>query len=234
MHKKERIAVLIEAYNEEKNIGRLLSSIDDAYERYVVDDASTDKTCVIAGDNGAKVISQAINLGQGLAFITGMKVLLEKDYDFIVHLDADGQHAPEEIPVFIEKFKGSDADVVQGSRTLGSGHKNAPWARKVFLAPLTWVLNRLTGYELSDSMCGFRAFRVRTLKKVEHLFDDMVEPEYLASEMWIRFARAGLKVVDVPVSLSDRGHGFSYKGLFRYGWGVISAIIRTKLDTYKY
>ena len=87
----------------------------------------------------------------------------------------------------------------------------------------------VTGYDLTDSMCGFRAFRVSSLRKVGHVLVDMQEPQYIAAEMFIRFSRAGLKVTEVPIDLSDRGSGLSYKGFIRYGWGVTRAILRTTL-----
>jgi len=231
---RTKIAVFITAFNEESVISEILSSIDSAYDVFVIDDGSTDKTPEIAKEMGAKVVSHSINLGQGMTLLTAFKLLTKKDYDIIIEMDGDGQHDPKEIPKFVNKMIETDVDILAGSRILGSSYKDAPFARKVFLKPLTWLLNRLSGYNISDSMCGFRAFRGKALKKVRHLFDDMIEPEYIASEMWIKFAKAGLTVVNVPITLSGRKHGSSYKGLFRYAWGVISTIIRAKLDTYKY
>jgi glycosyltransferase involved in cell wall biosynthesis len=149
-------------------------------------------------------------------------------------MDGDGQHDPEEITLFIKKIEETGADIIAGSRILGSNYKNAPFLRRIFLKPLTWLLNRLTGYTISDSMCGFRAFRGESLRKVSHVFNDMLEPEYIASEMWIKFSHEGLTAAEIPITLADRKHGFSYKGLFRYGWGVISTIIRARMDIWKY
>lgn len=162
------------------------------------------------------------------------KFAASSDYDFIIHMDADGQHNPREIPKYISKFEETHADIIQGSRVLGSDYKKAPLARKLFLSPLTNLLNKLTGYHMTDSMCGFRGHSVKSLRRISGLFDQMVASEYLASEMWIKFAKAGLKVVEIPITLAERKHGFSYKGLFRYGTGVISTVLRAKLDTYKY
>lgn len=233
MSKRDRIAVFLTVYDEEKLIAGVLEKIDDAYDIYVIDDGSNDRTVEISKKYNAEIISHPINLGQGMAVTTAFKCLLEKDYDFIIEMDGDGQHDPGEIPLFINKLNETAVDIVAGSRILGSNYKEAPLARKLFLKPLTFVLNKLTGYDISDSMCGFRAFRCRSLKKVKYIFEKMVEPEYIASEMWIRFSREGLTVDEVPITLSGRKHGFSYKGLFRYGWGVFSTIIRVKLDLYR-
>ena len=234
MEHKTRTAILITAYNEEANIGGVLSSVENGYDVFVMDDGSSDRTRAIAEGKGARVISHALNLGQGCAFITGMNLLLKKDYAFIVHLDGDGQHNPREVGKLIRKMQDTGADIVAGSRLLGSNYRGAPVARNIFLPPLTWLLNRLTGYEISDSMCGFRAFRCGTLRTASDFLNDMTESEYVASEMWIKFAKAGLKAENVPITLAGRKSGFSYKGLFRYGFGVFTTIVRAKLDIYRH
>ena len=96
--------------------------------------------------------------------------------------------------------------------------------------PLPWG----HGYKLSDSMCGFRAFRGDSLREMVPIFEQVKEPQYLASEMWIKFSQSGFSATEIPINLGERKKGFSYKGLYRYSWGVISTIIRSKLETYKY
>ncbi len=234
MKDQKETAVLIIAYNEDKTIGEIINEISEEYDVYVADDGSTDNTAIIAKNFGAKVISLSINLGQGAAAIVGYKIVASENYTFLVKMDGDGQHNPKEITSFIKKLKNSNSDMIVGSRNLGQNYKEAPLARKMFLSPLTWLLNKLTGYKLSDSMCGFRAFRGKSLNKMISIFEKIVEPEYMASEMLIRFAQEGILIEEVPISLTKRKHGLSYKGLFRYGWGVISTILRTKLDIFKY
>jgi hypothetical protein len=76
-------------------------------------------------------------------------------------------------------------------------------------------------------MCGFRAYKVDALKSIEDVFDQMLEPQYLAAEALIRFSKKGLKVVEIPIHLRPRASGESYKGSIRYGMGVLKAILRT-------
>lgn len=230
-----KVVVFITALNEEEVIGDILSDIDASYDIYLIDDGSSDSTAEIARGYRAHVISHPINLGQGMAVITAFKVLSEKDYDIVIEMDGDGQHDPKEIPKFIKKMEETGADIVAGSRILGINYETAPLSRRITLVPLGSVLRKLTGYNITDFMCGFRAFRGGALRKVAPTFDDMLETEYLASEMWIKFAKAGLTVAEVPIMLSERKHGSSRKGhaFLRYGFGIIKTIIRTKLDTYK-
>lgn len=224
------VVITFSAFNEEKNLRTVLQAATKYGDIIVVDDGSSDRTFQIARECGANVVKHPINIGQGLAVMTGFKVALAKDYDVIIEMDADGQHDPSEIPKFLNKMEESGADIVIGSRILGTSYQGAPWARRYFLPKLTHLINRLTGYNMTDSMCGFRAFRRESLRKALPDIDNMLEPQYLAAEMWIRFSRLGLSVEEVPINLKDRATGFSTKGLFRYGWGVSSAILRTLLE----
>jgi hypothetical protein len=145
-------------------------------------------------------------------------------------MDGDGQHDPAAIPNFIEKMDASGADIIVGSRILGADYKDAPLFRRKFLPFYTGIINSLTGYHLTDSMCGFRAFKVSSLIKAAPILNEMLEPQYLAAEMFIRFAKAGLTVEEIPISLGSRLSGVSTKGFIRYGFGVLKAIMKTFLD----
>jgi glycosyltransferase involved in cell wall biosynthesis len=227
------LAILTAALNEAVALRKMAKNIPPNYDLFVVDDGSVDETELVARSAGAKVIRHCVNLGQGYAFISGIKAIITnkiKEYDYIVFLDADGQHNPSEIPMFIEKAKQKNLDVVVGSRILGSNYKGAPFTRKTFLPIYSNIINKLTGYKMTDSMCGFRAFKVSALKKILYIFDQMLEPQYLASEMFIRFAKEGLTVGEIPIHMRDRTKGRSYKGTIRYGLGVLKAIIRTLVD----
>ena len=226
-----KVIVTLTAYNEADTIATVVSSVLQlGYECIVVDDGSSDGTAEIAKATGADVIRHIVNLGQGYAVLTSFKAALAKECSVIVEMDADGQHDPREIHKFLERLEKTGADIVVGSRVLGSNHPNAPFFRKTFLPHFTAVINRLTGYKMTDSMCGFRAFKKSSLLKVNHLLDAMLEPQYLAAEMFLRFSRVGLKVDEVPVHLQDRTSGQSSKGLARYGFGVLKAILKTIFD----
>ncbi len=225
-----KVAITLSAYNEAENVASVVRAALRFGTVFVVDDGSTDDTAQVARDSGALVLEHPLNLGQGMAVLTSFKAALAGDFDVIIEMDADGQHEPSEIPLFLERLESSDADIVVGSRVLGSNYEGAPWARVFFLPKLTAILNRVTGYAMTDSMCGFRAFRSDSLRKILPALDEMLEPQYLAAEMFIRFSRFGLTVEEIPIRLSDRSSGVSRKGLLRYGWGVGRAILRTLLE----
>jgi glycosyltransferase involved in cell wall biosynthesis len=225
MEKKMKTAVFITALNEEKIIGEVISKIDKSYDVYLIDDGSRDKTAEIAALHGAKIIRHIMRLGQGFANVTGMKFLALKDYDIIVKIDGDGQHNPREIHEGINVLLDGNYDVVIGSRILGSNYKSAPFLRRRFLPLVTWIINKISGYQLTDSMSGYRIFNAGSLKNILGVLEDMSEPQYFAAEILIIFARCGLKIGEFPIKMEARRHGSSYKGVIKHGWGVAKAII---------
>jgi len=227
-----RVAVFVTAFNEEQALGGVLSGISPSYDVFVVDDGSSDDTARVARQHGAASVSHPINLGQGMAITTAFKLLATRDYDIIIEMDGDGQHDPAEIGVLVNAMEETGADIVAGSRLLGSNYQGAPASRRLLLPPLSFVLRRMTGYKISDFMCGFRAFRREAIHSVIGIVDSMLESEYIASEMWIRFANAGLTATEVPIHLAASLQRGSYKGhaLARYGLGIIRTIVRASLE----
>jgi glycosyltransferase involved in cell wall biosynthesis len=219
--------VLLTAYNEAVNLPDLLDAIRArGYGCIVVDDASTDDTQSVARAHGARCVRHPINLGQGFALLTGFHAALIVGCDVVVEMDADGQHDPAEIAAFLERLEETGADVVVGSRRLGATHANASWLRTHFLPHFTALVNRASGYTVSDAMCGFRAFRASALRAAQAELDGILEGQYIAAELFIRMGYTGLTVVETPVHLRDRGTGSSRKGIWRYGFGVLKAIAR--------
>lgn len=227
-----RVIATLSAYNEAKNIEPVIARIlAQGYGCIVVDDGSRDDTARIAREAGAIVVRHLINLGQGVAVLTGIRAAMTyPDCEIALEMDADGQHRPEEIPLFVEKLDTTHADIVVGSRVLGQHGSDAPFLRRTMLPHVTRAVNKLSGYSMSDAMCGFRAFRISSLRRVLPLLDQMLEPQYLSIEMYMRFGRAGLKIAEVPVHVDPRASGVSTKGMLRYGTGILKAAMRTILE----
>lgn len=229
----EQVIVTLQALNEEKNIGPVIQDIlRQGYRCIVVDDGSQDNTAELARGLGARVVSHYRNIGQGFAVLTGFRAALrDPDCLVIIEMDSDGQHRTGEISLFLEALENSEVDFVVGSRIKGSNSANAPYFRKVMLPYFTKIIQWITRYPLTDAMCGFRAFRCSSLRRVSTQIENMLEPQYLAAEIFIRFAQAGLTMTEVPVVLEDRQSGASSKGFVRYGVGVLRTIIRTLVNT---
>ena len=114
--------------------------------------------------------------------------------------------------------------MVVGSRYLGSTYK-APLYRRMGIPLFTVVINFVTGYNVTDSMCGFRVFKSEALAKFCYTLEQ--SRQYMAPEIFIKAARAGLTVTEVPVHISARPYGTSWKGMLKYGYGLVKTIVKT-------
>lgn len=227
---RKKILVKMSAFNEEKNIGTVLDRIPEDMDVLVVDDGSDDLTAEVARSRGAMVIRHQINMGQGVGDLTGFNAAFDLGYEYVIEMDADGQHRPEDIPVFVNELENNPGcDFITGSRVIGTQQGAACNVRKTFLPVYTKIINWASGYQLTDAMCGFKAYKTASIRKYRKLLDELVETEYIAAEMLIKFGSAGLRVKEVPVTIKERESGKSRKGTFRYGFAVAWIILRTVL-----
>lgn len=193
-----KTVAIIPAYNEQ---ARIADAIRDAAAYVnvvvVVDDCSSDKTSDVARAQGAHVIRHIINRGQGAALQTGTDYALDHlGADVLVHFDADGQMAGEEIPMMIEPLLQGEADIVLGSRFLGK-KTNMPFFR--YLANRGGLLFTLilSGVRLSDTHNGFRALSRRAAKEMRITLDRMAH----ASQILDLIKTKRLRYVERPVTI---------------------------------
>lgn len=162
----------------------------------VVDDGSTDGTAaMLRAFPQVRVVRHSENRGYGAALTTAFSYAIENGYDRVITIDCDGQHEPQRIPAFAEKAR--SVDIVSGSRYLQefAGDKAAPVARRRINEIVTLELNRRLGLELTDAFCGFKAYRVEALERLE-----LGEPGYaMPLELWVRAAYLGLSICELPV-----------------------------------
>ena len=195
-HRIEDLIAVIPAYNAARHlpdvIGRVARYVPP--ERIlVVDDGSTDDTRAVATRAGATVVAHAQNQGKGAAIRTGLARAGEMGPSFAILLDADGQHNPDEIPLFVERQKETGADMVVGNRLVRSA--NMPWLRKATNYVTSAVVSLLAGRRVPDSQNGYRLVRLSHFKK----FPLTTHRYEIESEMIIRAGRAGGKIASVPV-----------------------------------
>lgn len=190
------VVAIIPAYNEERFIGSVVLKARKYVDAViVVDDGSTDATGEIAEAAGAIVLRHAHNRGKGAALNTGFQRAREMSPEIVVTLDADGQQRCEEIPALAQPVLAGQADMVVGSRFLAARSDLPRW--RVFgQRVLTLVTNLSSGFNLSDSQSGFRAFSRKTIENVtfrSHGFSVESEMQFLAR-------KHDLKVVEVPIT----------------------------------
>jgi len=202
--------IVIPAYNEAKNIDRVLSGLfKHGFKNIVVvDDGSSDDTSKIAEQAGAVVLRHKINRGQGAALQTGHEYALMKDADCAVDFDADDQFSPADILSALEVVKKEKVDVVLGSRFLGK-HSNIPWTKKNIFFPIGRFLNNLfTGVKLTDIHNGFRVLNRNALEKIQISQDGMAHNTEIVSQI----KKYNLKYIEIPVEVRYHEYGQGFFG----------------------
>jgi len=158
-----KIIAVIPAYNEASRITPVITKAKTLVDEVIViDDHSKDTTYQIAKKAGATTVRLITNMGAGFATRTGCDLALEKGATYIVTLDADGQHDPNEIPLFINPLK-QGKDMVFGCR---QRNKNMPAVKRLGNWGLTTICKILFGIQVNDSQSGFRAFSNTAYQKL--------------------------------------------------------------------
>lgn len=176
-HAREQTPVLalIPAYNEAERIAPVIVATRQYLPVLVVDDGSADDTARLAEDAGATVLRQVPNQGKGAALRAGFHWALEQGYEAVVMLDADGQHDPAEIPLFLESWRERGSDLVVGQRDF----RQMPFPRNISNRLGTWLFSWALGQYAPDNQSGYRLLSRRlieaTLESREHGFEFEVE-----------------------------------------------------------
>lgn len=198
-----RLCVLFPAYDEAASIAELVARAravalpDVAVTVLVVDDGSTDDTAALAESAGGVVLRHVHNRGVGAAFRTGRDWALAHGFDFLVHMDADGQVLPEELPLVAAPVLRGQADLALGSRFVGKPPLNLGRWRALALTGAARGVGIATGYRLSDMSCGFRCMNRQVMQSVRPTFD----VDYI-QETLIQALAIEARVVAVPVTVN--------------------------------
>lgn len=218
-----RIVAVIPAYNEEKALADVISKTSQYVDEIIViNDGSADRTAEVALEAGAQLINHPTNLGKGEALKSGFKAV--SDDSIIVTIDGDGQHNPDEIPDIVKPILEDGADLVNGSRYLYGHEENTPAYRRVGQKVLDIATNISAGIKVTDSQSGFRAFSMRT----RDCFRFKDTGFGIESEMLVDVAEAGLKIVEVPITVRYDVDG-STKDPITHGFGVLFKITKDKI-----
>lgn len=200
-----RVLIVIPAYNEEKNIKRVVDKIVEDYPEYeyiVINDGSKDSTAEVCKDNGYNLIDLPVNLGLSGAFQTGLKYAYAKGFDCAVQFDADGQHRPEYINKMLSEIQ-HGYDIVIGSRFV---EKKKPCSIRMIGSFLISLAMRITtGQRIKDPTAGMRMFNKAMIREFARNMNYGPEPDTVAYVI-----RRGARVKEVQVEMDDRIEGESY------------------------
>jgi dolichol-phosphate mannosyltransferase len=210
-----RVVVLIPTYNERENlaliVARLRVAVPEA-DVLVLDDSSPDGTGEVADklaadDSRVRVLHRKSKEGLGAAYLDGFATALGEGYDVLVEMDADGSHQPEQLPSILKAL--AHADVALGSRWVPGGSVvNWPLHRKALSVGGNLYVRALLGMPLGDATGGFRAFRSSALRALDLNQVASVGYCFQVDLAW-RAIRAGLEVVEVPITFVERTIGDS-------------------------
>ncbi len=213
-----RVAVLIPTYNERDNLPGIVARVRanvPAADVFVLDDGSPDGTGQIAdgiaaSDPQVHVVHRTSKEGLGKAYLAGFAIVLERGYDAAVEMDADGSHLPEQLPSLLAAL--GEADVVIGARWVKGGEvRNWPVRRKVLSLGANVYTKVLLGMSVNDATAGYRAYRSSALRTMG--LQGVESQGYCFQiDLTLRAVRAGLTVVEVPITFVEREVGVSKMG----------------------
>jgi glycosyltransferase involved in cell wall biosynthesis len=192
---RSRVAAIIPAYQEEKHVAEVARRVcQEVGHVLVVDDGSTDATAEQARTTGAEVVVHSQNRGKGESIKTGLRYWLERDIEYVVLLDADGQHLPEEISRFIDAAAGNSAKIFIGSRMNDTG--SMPLLRRLVNRYMSAKISQACGQYIPDTQCGFRMLHRDVIPELlggANRFD-------YETEMLILASRNGHQIAAVPIT----------------------------------
>ena len=219
------ISVVIPLFNEELTIGNVIERLTAImqktgfkYEIIVVDDCSTDRSLEISKNQNAKVFSLKKHMGKGYALRAGFA---KAKGDIVTTIDSDGSHRPEELPRLLTPILQSKADLVIGSRYLSQKPVATKKLNAAGVRLFNFLIKILTRAEVSDSQSGYRVMKSVVLRNMR-----LKSGEYeIESEMLVKTAIQGFRVVEVPISFEQRTYGTSRLDPMVDGFKILLSIV---------
>ena len=244
MREKE-VLVIIPAYNEAANIGKVLDQLErpeisEIADVLVMNDASVDSTNWLVKARGHAVVTHVFNLGYGSGIQLGYKYAVRRDYKYVIQMDADGQHDVCNIPVIYDRLRQKDEDarypdIVLGSRFMnGSADFSISIAKKIAFHLFRFMIEVAAGRKIADPTTGLQGLSRKAVlyySKYNH-FDD----KYPDTNMIMQMILLKFKVVEVPAVMHPRTAGASmHSGLkpiwymLRMFFSVLAVVFRCKV-----
>lgn len=226
---KEKVLIIIPAYNEEGNILKVYKSIINYNKKYktnynviVINDCSLDKTSEICHKNNIPIIDLVHNLGIGGAVQTGYKYAFMNNYDIAVQFDGDGQHNIEYVKKIIDPIINSKADMVIGSRFIENVDTfQSTFMRRLGIKIISFFIKLFTKKKVYDTTSGFRACGKDIIKK----FKNNYSIEYPEPITTVELLKEGYKIDEVSVKMNEREKGLSSIHTWKKVYYMINVIL---------
>jgi hypothetical protein len=224
-----RTLVFIPAWNEEDSVAAVIAGVRKCLpetDLLVIDDGSADATAERARAAGALVASLPFNQGLGAALQTGYLHALREGYGFCAHLDADGQHPPEEVARLLREVQADRADLVIGSRYREPGPAESDdykptLSRRIGTGVFRFFLTLATRQRFTDTTSGMRAAN----RRVMALFSERYSPDFAEIESLQLAVREGLRVEELPVRMLERVDGTSFLTPLRSAFFIFKGLV---------
>jgi len=228
--KKTKMLIVIPAFNEQNNILSVVRDVQTAIplaDILVINDCSVDATSDKARlAQEVKVIDLPCNLGIGGAVQTGFKYARDRGYDYMVQIDGDGQHLPEEVERLTQAMSESGSDMVIGSRFLDVQSYRATWLRRIGIKTFYWLFRLLINTKITDSTSGFRLYNRKSIEVLAKYYaNDYPEPDAI-----ILLKKHGLRICEVGVEMRARVHGASSITTIRSPYYMVKVVLSVLLS----
>ncbi len=211
MGRTSRILVGIPVYNEQKHVMHVLEEVRRyAGDVLVIDDGSTDETPCLLAKQPVEVIRHAENRGYGRSMQDMIRWAQFDSFDWLITMDCDEQHEPAAIPEFVRSIERDEADVISGTRYMKRSDSDdcPPIDRRAINQTITDELNERLGLDLTDSFCGFKAYRVSACAGLDLDVDGYEFP----MQFWVQAVAHRLRIVELPVRLIYNDPSRSFGG----------------------
>ncbi|MCF6158974.1 MAG: glycosyltransferase family 2 protein [wastewater metagenome] len=210
---KNKVLVAIPIFNE-VDVYTLVKKVKHfSPDIVVIDDGSTDRSFhkELKHIEGVRLITHTRNLGYGKTIMDAFGFAVMNGYEYIITIDGDGQHEPEEILLFLNEIPFADCDILSGSRyffPLRIGQEVPP-DRYFINQEITRIVNRITHFHITDAFCGFKSYKVEGLKLLR-----LTEYGYgMPLQLWLQAWKAGLRVKEIPVKLIYKDPAKQFRGI---------------------
>ena len=232
MENKQKIIVIIPAYNEVGSVGKVIEEVNAHLPQaavLVMNDGSTDHTSERARGCGAMVLDLPFNLGIGGAMQAGYRYAYENGYDISIQVDADGQHDAREITKLLHALEEEKVDVAMGSRFMGGPAYRGSIMRRIGIAIFSGVISAIVRQKITDPTSGFRASN----RKAIQLFASDYPQDYPEPEVVILLHQCHLKMGEVSVEMNERYSGESSITKIRSVYYMVKVLLAIFVDCFK-